>query len=85
MKTATSTDLRRRFHRLAAMIDEGETVAVMRRGKHYATLVPCAQDTQPMASRVDIQAQAPAIWGYPQFSASEVAATRAAELEAEQG
>ena len=40
MKTATIRDLRNDFARLSKWLDNGETVEIIKRGKHVADLVP---------------------------------------------
>ena len=40
MKTATVRDLRNRFANVARWIEEGEKVAITRRGAPFATLAP---------------------------------------------
>ena len=40
MKTATIRDLRNDFARLSKWLDKGETIEIIKRGKHVADLVP---------------------------------------------
>ena len=40
MKTATIRDLRNNFARLSKWLDRGETIEIIKRGKHVADLVP---------------------------------------------
>jgi antitoxin (DNA-binding transcriptional repressor) of toxin-antitoxin stability system len=40
MKTATIRDLRNDFARLSKWLDQGETIEIIKRGKHVADLVP---------------------------------------------
>ena len=40
MKTATIRDLRNDFTRLSKWLDKGETIEIIKRGKHVADLVP---------------------------------------------
>jgi len=40
MKTATIRDLRNDFARLSKWLDRGETIEIIKRGKHVADLVP---------------------------------------------
>lgn len=42
MKTATIRDLRNDFARLSKWLDKGETIEIIKRGKHVADLVPKA-------------------------------------------
>jgi len=85
MKTATVRDLRNRFPRVAAWITEGETVEVTKAGKLFARLVPPASTKTPKLVKPDIMARLKKTWGTRVFSAQEVAAMRAAELEGEEG
>ena len=82
MKTVTTTGLRNQFRRISAWLDSGEPVAIMKRGKLFATLIPVAKADLP--SRVDFRAQRDAIWKGRKFSSVEVAEMRAAELEGEE-
>jgi antitoxin (DNA-binding transcriptional repressor) of toxin-antitoxin stability system len=84
MKTATVRDLRNRFARVSAWLDEGEAVEITRRGKAYARLVP-ARKTPRKLVKPDIMARLKETWGDRIFSAQEVAEMRAAELEGEEG
>ena len=85
MKTATVRDLRNRFARVAAWIAEGEPVEITKAGKVFARLVPPAAVKSPKLVKPDIMAQLKETWGDRIFSAKEVAAMRAAELEGEEG
>jgi len=85
MKTATVRDLRNSFPRVAAWIAEGETVGITKAGKLFARLVPPMPAKTSKLVKPDIMAQLKATWGDRIFSASEVAAMRAAELEGEEG
>jgi antitoxin (DNA-binding transcriptional repressor) of toxin-antitoxin stability system len=84
MKTATVADLRNHFRRVAAWIENGEAVQIVKRGKAFARLVPVAEP-KPKLTKVDWAAQRKAIWGNRVFSAAEVKAMEEAELEGEQG
>ena len=44
MKTATVRDLRNRFADVAKLIEEGESVAITRRGETFATLSPMTSE-----------------------------------------
>jgi antitoxin (DNA-binding transcriptional repressor) of toxin-antitoxin stability system len=83
MNTVTTADLRNHFRRVSAWLDNGETVEILKRGKPYARLLPLIP---PPAQnlRVDFAAQRREVWKGRKFSASEVAAMRAAELEGEE-
>ena len=85
MKTATIRDLRNRFPRVAAWIAEGESVEITKAGKLFARLVPPAPVKSPHLIKPDIMARLKKTWGNRVFSAREVAAMRAAELEGEEG
>jgi prevent-host-death family protein len=85
MKTATIRDLRNRFPRVAAWIDEGEQVEITKAGKPFARLMPVAAAKTPRLVKPDIMARLKKTWGKRVFSAKEVAEMRAAELEGEEG
>lgn len=85
MKTATVRDLRNRFPRVAAWIDEGEAVEITKSGKPYARLVPTAPGKPRKLVKPDIMARLKETWGDRIFSSKEVAEMRAAELEGEEG
>lgn len=85
MKTATVRDLRNRFPRVAAWIAEGEAVEITKAGKLFARLVPPAPVKKSKLVKPDIMARLRETWGNRVFSAQEVAAMRAAELEGKQG
>jgi antitoxin (DNA-binding transcriptional repressor) of toxin-antitoxin stability system len=85
MKTATIRDLRNRFPRVAAWIAEGEPVEITKAGKLFARLVPPGPVKSPKLVKPDIMARLKKSWGNRVFSAKEVAAMRAAELEGEEG
>jgi antitoxin (DNA-binding transcriptional repressor) of toxin-antitoxin stability system len=85
MKTATIRDLRNRFPRVAAWIAEGEPVEITKSGKLFARLVPPVPVKTPRLVKPDIMARLKKTWGNRVFSAREVAAMRAAELEGEEG
>ncbi len=85
MKTATVRDLRNRFPHVAAWVAEGQCVQITRSGKVVAHLVPPAPSPRPKRAKPDIMAQLKQTWGDKIFSTREVAAMRAAELEADPG
>lgn len=85
MKTATIRDLRNRFPRVAAWIAEGEPVEITKAGKLFARLMPPAPIKTPQLVKPDIMARLKKTWGTRIFSAKDVAAMRAAELEGEEG
>jgi antitoxin (DNA-binding transcriptional repressor) of toxin-antitoxin stability system len=83
MKTATVADLRNHFRRISAWIEDGEPVAIIKRGKLFARLVPVAE--KGVAKKADFRAQRKRIWGNRAFSSKEVEAMNQAEFEGEQG
>ena len=85
MKTATIRDLRNRFPRVAAWIAEGEEVDITKAGKLFARLVPPPPVKTAKFVKPDIMARLKRTWDGRVFSAKEVAAMRAAELEGEEG
>jgi prevent-host-death family protein len=85
MKTATVRDLRNRFTRIAAWLDDGQQVQITKAGKPYAHLVPIAPEKRRKLVKPDILARLKKVWGDRTFSAKEVAEMRAAELESEEG
>ncbi len=84
MKTATVADLRNNFRRVSALIDNGESVEITKRGRVVARLVPPVT-SKPKLVKPDWKAQIKAVWGDRVFSAAEVKAMREAELEGEEG
>ena len=85
MKTATVRDLRHQFPRVAAWIAEGESVEITKAGKPFAHLVPPTPGKASKLVKPDILARLKKTWGNRVFSAQEVAAMRAAELEGAEG
>jgi antitoxin (DNA-binding transcriptional repressor) of toxin-antitoxin stability system len=85
MKTATVRDLRNQFPRVAAWIAEGESVEITKAGKPFAHLVPPTPGKASKLVKPDILARLKKTWGNRVFSAQEVAAMRAAELEGAEG
>ena len=85
MKTATVRDLRNHFARVAAWIAEGEPVEITKSGKLFARLLPATQAKSRKLVKPDIMARLKKTWGDRVFSAKEVAAMRAAELDGEEG
>ncbi|HUB68761.1 MAG TPA: hypothetical protein VL981_14855 [Candidatus Methylacidiphilales bacterium] len=84
MRSATVADLRNNFRRVSAYIANGESVAITKRGRVVARLVP---PTAPVKKLVkpDFMAQLKEVWGNRVFSTAEVKAMREAELEGEEG
>lgn len=85
MKTATVRDLRNRFPRVASWIAEGEPVEITKNGKPFARLLPAVPEKPRRFKMPDIMARLKKDFGDRVFSAKEVAAMRAAELEGEEG
>ena len=84
MRTATVADLRNKFRRVAAWLENGETVEIVKRGQVIAQLVPVERPPRSVA-KPDIMARLDEQWGDRTFSAAEVQAMRSAELEGEEG
>jgi antitoxin (DNA-binding transcriptional repressor) of toxin-antitoxin stability system len=84
MKKATVADLRNNFRRVSALIDNGESVEIVKRGRVFARLVPAVTVSRKV-KKPDMMAQLREIWGDRKFSAAEVKAMRKAELEGEEG
>ena len=85
MKTATVRDLRNRFARLSAWIENGESVEITKGGRVFARLVPASESKSKKVVKVDFAKQLRKTWGDRVFSAKEVAQMRAAELEGDEG
>ncbi len=85
IKTANVADLRNNFAKIAAWIGDGETVAIHKRGKPFAKLVPATEGVERPMPKIDFAERLRKIWGERVFSDEEVAAMRAAELEGEEG
>ncbi|MCE0497635.1 MAG: hypothetical protein LV481_06795 [Methylacidiphilales bacterium] len=77
-------DLRNNFRRVSALIDNGESVNITKRGRVVARLVP-AVDTPKKLVKPDIMARLKEVWGDRCFTAAEVKAMRDFELEGEDG
>lgn len=85
MKTANVADLRNNFQTIAAWINDGEIVAIKKRGKLFATLNPaCGMDEPPMP-KIDFAAQLKKIWGDKVFTDEEIREMKEAELEGQEG
>jgi antitoxin (DNA-binding transcriptional repressor) of toxin-antitoxin stability system len=72
MKTATVRDLRNRFPRIAAWIEQGEPVEITRAGKTFARLVPATPANPPRFKMPDIMARLRANFGDKIHSAEEI-------------
>jgi antitoxin (DNA-binding transcriptional repressor) of toxin-antitoxin stability system len=79
MKTATVADLRNNFRRISALIDNGESVNITRRGRVVACLVP-AVDKPKTLVKPDIMAQLKEVWGDRMLTEAEVKELRELEL-----
>jgi len=84
MKTATVADLRNNFPRISALIDNGESVDITKRGRVVARLVPPV-DTPKKLVKPDIMAQLKEVWGDRVFSDAEVKELRDLEFEGYSG
>lgn len=84
MKRATVADLRNHFRRVSTLIDNGESVEIIKRGRVFARLVPAGAKRHKV-EKPDIMAQLKEVWGNRVFSAREVNDMRKAELEGEEG
>ena len=85
MKTATVADLRNHFRRVAAWIENGEPVQILKRGRAFARLVPMEKQTPARFNAAKHMQRLKETWGDRVFTAAEVKAMREAELEGEQG
>jgi prevent-host-death family protein len=73
MKTATVRDLRNRFPRVAAWIDNGEPVEITKSGKPFARLVPAAPEKPRRFKMPDIKARLARTFGDKVYDAAEIA------------
>lgn len=86
MKTATVADLRNNFRCIAAWIEHGETVQILKRGRPFARLTGMGPARGAKAvAKPDIMAQLWEVWGDRILSKAEVHALREAEREGEEG
>ncbi len=79
-RTATVADLRNHFRRVSAWLENGESVEIIKRGRHFARLVPASAEAAPKPVKIDFAGQLRAVWGEKVFSDAEVQAMRDAEL-----
>lgn len=79
MKTATVADLRNNFRRVAAWVEHGETVQILKRGRPFAQLSPTLADPS-QSTKPDIMGQLREVWGDRMFSMKEVESMRELEL-----
>lgn len=73
MKTATVRDLRNRFPRVAAWIDEGEPVEITKSGKPFARLVPAVPEKPRRFKMPDIKARLERTFGDKTYDAADLA------------
>ena len=73
MKTATIRDLRNRFPRVAAWIEQGEPVEITRDGQVFARLVPATPEKPRRFKMPDIMARLRANFGDKVYSAEDLA------------
>ena len=85
MQTATVADLRNHFARISAWIENGEAVQIVKRGRAFAQLVPMEKPAPPRFDPIAHARRRRETWGDRVFSATEVKAMRAAELDGEEG
>ena len=72
MKTATVRDLRNRFARIAAWIEQGEAVEITRAGKRFARLVPTLPEKPRRFKMPDVMARLRANFGDKVYSAEAI-------------
>jgi antitoxin (DNA-binding transcriptional repressor) of toxin-antitoxin stability system len=84
MKTANVADLRNNFRLIASWIADGESVEIMKRGTHFATLIPSARTEAGPMPKIDFAGRLKRMWGDRVFSDQEVAEMRMAELDGEE-
>lgn len=85
MKSATLRDLRNNFSKLEVWLKEGEQIQIEKRGIPIAILTTLQAGHSTHSPKPDFAARRQAIWGNRVFSAGEVAAMRAFELDGEEG
>lgn len=85
MKTVTVRDLRNSFSMLEAWLSEGEDICIEKRGQPIGLLTAWRPEARARPPMADFAARRRAIWGDRVFTAAEVEAMRADELEGEEG
>jgi antitoxin (DNA-binding transcriptional repressor) of toxin-antitoxin stability system len=85
MKTATVEELQKEFARVAAWIENGEEIDIIKSGKVFARLIPVHAPAKDRLVKVDFARQLRKTWGGRTFSATEMVAMRKAEFEGEEG
>jgi antitoxin (DNA-binding transcriptional repressor) of toxin-antitoxin stability system len=73
MKTATVRDLRNHFPRVAAWIEEGESVDITRSGKVIARLMPATRQTPRKFKMPDVMARLQKTFGDSCYDSSDIA------------
>jgi antitoxin (DNA-binding transcriptional repressor) of toxin-antitoxin stability system len=73
MKTATVRDLRNRFPRIAAWIEQGQPVEITRAGKVFARLVPTPPAKPHGFKMPDIMARLNQTFGEVSYEAADLA------------
>ncbi len=73
MKTATVRDLRNRFPRIAAWIEQGEPVEITKSGKLFARLIPAKPEKPRKFKMPDIMARLRANFGDKVYSTEDLA------------
>jgi prevent-host-death family protein len=78
MKTATVRDLRNRFPRIAAWVEQGQPVEITRAGKVFARLVPAPPRKPRRFKMPDIMARLDQTFGQVCYDAGDTASGLAA-------
>ena len=73
MKTATVRDLRNHFPRVAAWIEEGESVEITKSGKVIARLVPAVRQAPRKFKMPDVMARLEQTFGETRYDSSDIA------------
>ncbi len=84
MKQASVADLRNNFRKVAAWVEHGETVQILKRGRPFAQLVATPAQSG-VKRKPDMLKQLREIWGDRCFSDEQVQEMRQVELEGEEG
>ncbi len=83
MKVATVADLRNRFRRVSAWLENGEAVRIVKRGRAFASLTPLPKTT--VRPKVDFARQMRTIWGKRFFDDNAIRLMRDYDREGEEG
>ena len=73
MKTATVRDLRNRFPRVAAWIEQGEPVEITKAGKRFARLVPAPPEQPRRFKMPDLRARLDRTFGDTCYRSEDLA------------